>query len=162
MVPGLTYTHKEFIMSKFTHAGVSKQNGGFKVRFCNDALRIKVLAKNGHKDIDIIELREPMEKADAVAYLISINFDNGNAEVRAALEAGLEKRTPKVKPAVAVKPAKAPKAAKTTKTTPSMDAIAARAKAVKAKAAPKSTVTKAQAAATATPAITADLEDAPY
>ena len=159
MVPGLTYTHKEFIMSKFTHAGVSKQNGEFKVRFCNDALRIKVLAKNGHKDIDIIELREPMEKADAVAYLISINFDNGNTEVRAALEAGLEKRTPKVKPAVAVKPAKAPKA---TKTTPSMDAIAARAKAVKAKAAPKSTVTKAQAAATATPAITADLEDAPY
>jgi len=146
-------------MSKFTHAGVSKQNGEFKVRFCNDALRIKVLAKNGHKDIDIIELREPMEKADAVAYLISINFDNGNTEVRAALEAGLEKRTPKVKPAVAVKPAKAPKA---TKTTPSMDAIAARAKAVKAKAAPKSTVTKAQAAATATPAITADLEDAPY
>jgi len=153
MVPGLTYTHKEFIMSKFTHAGVSKQNGEFKVRFCNDALRIKVLAKNGHKDIDIIELREPMEKADAVAYLISINFDNGNAEVRAALEAGLEKRTPKVKTAVAVKTAKAPKAAKTT---PSMDAIAARAKAVKAKAAPKSTVTKAQAAATA------DLEDAPY
>ena len=141
-------------MSKFTHAGVSKQNGEFKVRFCNDALRIKVLAKNGHKDIDIIELREPMEKADAVAYLISINFDNGNAEVRAALEAGLEKRTPKVKTATAVKPAKAPKAAKTTKTTPSMDAIAARAKAVKA--APKSTVTKAQAAATA------DLEDAPY
>jgi len=146
-------------MSKFTHAGVSKQNGEFKVRFCNDALRIKVLAKNGHKDIDIIELREPMEKADAVAYLISINFDNGNAEIRAALEAGLEKRTPKVKTATAVKPAKAPKAAKTT---PSMDAIAARAKAVKAKAAPKSTVTKAQAAATATPAITADLEDAPY
>jgi dihydroorotate dehydrogenase len=159
MVPGLTYTHKEFIMSKFTHAGVSKQNGEFKVRFCNDALRIKVLAKNGHKDIDIIELREPMEKADAVAYLIGINFDNGNTEVRAALEAGLDKRTPKVKPAVAVKPAKAPKAAKTT---PSMDAIAARAKAVKAKAAPKSTVTKAQAAATATPAATADLEDAPY
>ena len=42
-------------MSKsFTHAGVSRLKGEFKVRFCNDALRVKVLAKNGHTDIDII------------------------------------------------------------------------------------------------------------
>ena len=143
----------------FKFAGVSTRNGVIKARFANDQMRVKVLAKTGSSDIDLIELKEPMTKAAAIAFLISINFDNGNAEVRAALEAGLEKRTPKVKTAVAVKTAKAPKAAKTT---PSMDAIAARAKAVKAKAAPKSTVTKAQAAATATPAITADLEDAPY
>lgn len=79
-------------MSKFTHAGVSKQNGEFKVRFANDALRVKVLAKNNHKDIDIIELKNPMTKEDAVAYLLSINFDNGNKAVRAALEAAAEKR----------------------------------------------------------------------
>ena len=89
-------------MSKsFTHAGVSKLDGEFKVRFCNDALRTKVLAKNGHKDIDIIELKTPMNKADAVAFLLSINFDNGNKEVRAAIEAAQEKRTeaPKAKTA---------------------------------------------------------------
>ena len=79
-------------MSKFTHAGVSKQNGEFKVRFCNDAMRVKVLRKNGHKDIDIIELKNPMTKEDAVAYLLSINFDNGNSAIRTALEAAGEKR----------------------------------------------------------------------
>ena len=84
-------------MSKFSHAGVSKQNGEFKVRFCNDGLRVKVLAKNGHKDIDIIELKNPMTKEDAVAYLLSINFDNGNKAVRAALEAAADKRGVTVK-----------------------------------------------------------------
>lgn len=93
----------------FTHAGVSSLNGEFKVRFCNDSLRVKVLAKNGHKDIDIVELKHPMTKADIVAYLLSIDFDNGNKAVRAALEAAADKRVEKPK---AVVPAKA-KVAKT-------------------------------------------------
>lgn len=79
-------------MEKFSHAGVSRLNGDFKVRFANDQLRVKILAKNGHKDIDIIELPEAMTKADAVAYLMKIDFDNGNKEVRAALEAAADKR----------------------------------------------------------------------
>lgn len=79
-------------MSKFSHAGVSSLNGVMKVRFCNDALRTKVLQKNGHKNIDIIELKNPMTKEDAVAYLLSIDFDNGNKAVRAALEAAADKR----------------------------------------------------------------------
>ena len=79
-------------MSLYTHAGVSKQNGEFKVRFANDALRVKVLAKNGHKDIDIVELKTPMTKEDAVAYLFSIDFANGNKAVQAALEAAADKR----------------------------------------------------------------------
>lgn len=93
-------------MEKFSHAGVSRLNGEFKVRFANDQLRVKILAKNGHKDIDIIELPEAKTKADAVAYLLSIDFDNGNKEVRAALEAAADKR------GVDVKVAK-PKASKT-------------------------------------------------
>jgi len=101
-------------MSKFTHAGVSKQDGEFKVRFCNDAMRVKVLAKNGHKDIDIIELKSPMTKEDAVAYLLSIDFDNGNKSVRAALEAAADKRGVTVKAAKKeqkpTKEAKKPKA----------------------------------------------------
>lgn len=83
-------------MSKsFTHAGVSRLNGEFKVRFASDSTRVKVLMKNGHRDIDLIELIHPMTKEEAVAYLISIDFDNGNTEVRAALEDAQTKRAPK-------------------------------------------------------------------
>ena len=135
-------------MSKsFTHAGVSKLDGEFKVRFANDALRVKVLAKNGHKDIDIIELKHAMTKEDAVAFLISIDFDNGNKEVRAALEAEVGKRTET--------PKAAPKAKVSAKAKPTMKAIEA--KVAAKKAAPKSTVTKAEVIAQL-----ADLEDAPY
>ena len=139
-------------MSKsFTHAGVSKLDGEFKVRFANDSLRTKVLIKNGHTDIDIVELKHAMSKEEAVAYLLSIDFDNGNKAVRAALEAEQGKRADK--PAKVAAP-KAPKAAKAPakKSTPSLDAIAAR-----AKAAPKSTKTKAQVEAEL-----ANLEDAPF
>lgn len=132
-------------MSVFSHAGVSRLNGEFKVRFANDALRVKVLAKNGHKDIDIIELKEPMTKEDAIAYLMSIDFatQNGvtNAEVEAALFEAVDKR--------AVKPAKAPKAAKAK---PTMESI--KAKVTATKAVPKSTVSKAE--------IVAQMEDAPF
>ena len=124
-------------MSVFSHAGVSRLNGEFKVRFANDALRVKVLAKNGHKDIDIIELKEPMSKEDAIAYLMSIDFatQNGvtNTEVEMALFEAVDKR--------AVKPAKAPKAVKAK---PTMESI--KAKAVKATA----------------PKVDAALEDAPF
>ena len=110
-------------MNTFSHAGVSSLNGEFKVRFANDALRTKVLAKNNHKNIDIVELKNPMTKEDAVAYLLSIDFDNGNKAVRAALEEAAGKRglTPKAaskdKPKKeAKKPKKAPtKVAATTK-----------------------------------------------
>jgi hypothetical protein len=100
----------------YSHAGVSKLNGEFKVRFCNDALRVKVLAKNGHKDIDIVELKNPMTKEDVVAYLLKINFDNGNKAIRAALEAAADKRgvTAPTKAKVSKPVAKAP--AKATKT----------------------------------------------
>ena len=132
----------------FKFAGVSTRNGVCKARFANDQMRVKVLAKTGSSDIDLIELKEPMTKADAIAFLLSINFDNGNATVRAALEEGLEKRTPAVKAPKAVK-------AKSAKTTPSMDAIRAKAAATKSK--PASTLSKAE--------ITAQMsamEDAPF
>ena len=101
---------------KFAYAGVSTQDGTCKVRFANDQMRIKVLAKNGHKDIDIILLKEPMTKVDAVKSLIKANFAQGNATVQAALDAALEKREPVAveKKVVAPKktPAKAPAKAK--------------------------------------------------
>jgi hypothetical protein len=135
-------------MSKlFKVAGVSRRNGSFKARFANDMTRVKVLAKTGSSDIDLIELKEPMTKEEAVAFLISIDFDNGNTEIRAALEQELDKRT------VAPKTAKAPKAAKAKKSTPSLDAIKARGEAAKK----ASTKSKADIEAQM-----ADLEDAPY
>lgn len=142
-------------MSTFTHAGVSRLNGEFKVRFANDQMRVKVLAKNGHKDIDIIELKHAMTKEEAVAFLLSIDFDNGNKEVRAALEAEQGKRTDKpAKAEKAPKASKAPKAPKT-KAAPSLESI--KAKAPAKKAAPKSTVSKAEIQAQL-----ADMEDAPF
>ena len=83
-------------MTSFTHAGVSKLNGKFKVRFANGAERIKVLIKNGHTDIDMLEIKYPMSKADAVAYLLGIDFANGNPVVQAALDAAAKKRGVKV------------------------------------------------------------------
>jgi hypothetical protein len=135
-------------MSKsFTHAGVSKLDGEFKVRFANDSLRTKVLIKNGHTDIDIIELKHAMTKEDAVAFLISIDFDNGNKAVRAALEAEVGKRAPKAakKEQQGNKEAKKPKKAPAPK--PTLEAIRAKAP----------TKSKAEIVAQL-----ADLEDAPY
>ena len=122
-------------MSNFSHAGVSKLNGEFKVRFCNDAMRVKVLAKNGHKDIDIIELKTPMSKVEIVEYLLSIDFDNGNKEVRTALEQALDKRSApeaanRDKPKKEAKKPKKEVPAKPKAKGPSMDAIKAKATAV--------------------------------
>lgn len=126
-------------MSKtFSHAGVSKLNGEFKVRFANDALRTKVLIKGGHTDIDLIELPSPMSKEDAVAYLLSIDFATKDTErneaVHEALLAEVDKRSEK--------PAREPKAPKAAKT-PTMEGIKAKVEAKKAEA-PKSTLTKAE------------------
>jgi len=128
--------------ASFTQAGVSRLKGEFKVRFANDALRVKVLAKNGHTDIDLMELPTPMTKEAAVAYLLDINFDNGNAEVRAALDAEVDKRNEKPK---AEKAPKEPKVKKEKKAKVSMESI-------------KSKIDESNASATAD----AELEDAPY
>jgi hypothetical protein len=140
-------------MSKlFKCAGVSTRNGVIKARFASDMTRVKVLAKTGSKDIDMIELKEPMTKEDAVAFLLKINFDNGNKAIREALENDLAKRQPKAsKPAVkGVMKAKAP-AKKAVKSTPAKDAAKAKAVATKAQ------VSKAEVAKQL-----ADLEDAPF
>jgi len=124
----------------FTHAGVSTLNGETKVRYANDAMRVKVLAKGGHTDIDLIDLGEALSKEAAVLKLIEIKFGQGNAAVEQALEAEISKRTPSEKPAKAES-----KSAKKAATPITLDKIAA--KKVKAKTAPK---------------VDADLEDAPY
>ena len=137
-------------MSKtFKCAGVSTRNGVIKARFASDMTRVKVLAKTGSKDIDMIELKEPMVKEDAVAFLLSINFDNGNKAIREALEADLAKRQPSAKTATKVVAKKGVAVSK--KSTPAKDAVKAKAVVAKAK------VSKAEVAKQL-----ADLEDAPF
>jgi len=55
----------------FEVAGVSTLNGVTKVRFANDYVgRFKILAKNNHQDIELIELGEKMTKAEICKMLI--------------------------------------------------------------------------------------------
>ena len=113
----------------FTVAGVSTSTDGTKVRFANDVMRVKVLAKNGHTDITLIELPNDMLKLDAVNFIKDLpEFASDSAQE--AISEYLVKYTPKAakvkverKPAVAKNPAAskakpaAKKAAKTVDTT---------------------------------------------
>ena len=54
----------------FTVAGTSNLNGVVKFRFANDLKsRVKVLQRNGHTDINLMELPEAMSKERAIAFL---------------------------------------------------------------------------------------------
>ena len=57
----------------FSVAGTSRlPNGTVKVRFAKDFVqRIKILAKNGHTDLELIELGEEMTKAQICQMLIN-------------------------------------------------------------------------------------------
>lgn len=141
-------------MSTFTHAGTSRLNGSVKVRFANDALRVKVLEKNGHTEVDLIELPNAMTKEEAVAYLQTIEFFKAkdgtiDEEVRAAIEDSADRRAPKEPKVKAAAKPKAPKAPKVTK--PSLEGIRAKG------TAPKSTITKAEVEAQLK-----EIEDAPF
>lgn len=144
----------------FSIAGTSRLKGEIKARFANDMSRVKTLVKTGHTEIDLIELKEPMTKREAVAFLLSIDFatknDVTNQEVQEALLAEVDKRQDK--PAKVEKAPKAPrvaKAPKAAKAKPTLETIAARAPAKKA--APKSTVSRKEIEAQL-----ADMEDAPF
>ena len=133
----------------FTHAGVSRLNGVIKARFANDALRVKVLAKGGHTEIDLVEFLEPMSKEDAVRKLIDMDFAKGNTEIQAALEAELDKRTETPKAEKAPKAVKAKAPAKTKAKPITIEGIKAKAT--------KPTKTKAEITAEL-----ANIEDAPF
>lgn len=64
-------------MSTFKVAGVSTLNGKTKVRFANDMVsRVKMLIKDGHQDINLIELPGPLSKGDVVTYLKTTDLMN--------------------------------------------------------------------------------------
>jgi hypothetical protein len=117
----------------FKVTGVSRHEGQVKVRFANDMTRVKILVKNGHTDIELVELATEMTKADAVKFLLTTELTQ-NAEYRAAIESADAKYSPviKVKAPKAEKPVKVT-AQKKEKTAPTIESIAAKAKKAKAK-----------------------------
>lgn len=58
----------------FSFVGVSFFNGEYKVRYANSKSRVKVLEKNGHSDVQMVALEEPMPKEDCVDYLLNVVF----------------------------------------------------------------------------------------
>jgi hypothetical protein len=91
----------------FSVAGVSTLAGKTKIRFANDAMRVKILAKNGHTDVDLVELPREMTKAEIAEHLVEINFANGRKAVADAIAYVAKKNpsaaTAKVSTATAVK-----------------------------------------------------------
>ena len=70
---------------EFTVVGVSELNGVFKVRYANSVARGKVLAKNGHTNIFLIELDNAGRKEDCVDALLDV-LDSENDLCEAARE----------------------------------------------------------------------------
>ena len=70
-------------MTTFTVAGVSNNEGNYKVRFCSDfVLRVKNLQKQGDTNINLVELPKPMTKVEACEYLLSLGeFQVYNPEI---------------------------------------------------------------------------------
>jgi hypothetical protein len=99
----------------FTVAGISKLNGEYKVRFANDSMRVKVLAKHDHTDIRLVELDRPMTKLEAAASIATMD-EFSDATAQATITEYIGENTPKAKVSkpVAVKATKTP-VAKTTK-----------------------------------------------
>lgn len=110
---------------QFSVCGTSKLNGEYKVRFANDSLRIKVLTKHGHTDINLIELDQPMSKLDAVKFIKDLDVFAG-ANEQAAIADYLERKdvTPKAaNKDKAKKEPKKPKQNKTKKATAEVKAV---------------------------------------
>lgn len=74
---------------KYDAAGVSKKDGEFKVRYCNNAdARAKVLVKNGHTDIQLLQFDEADTKLELIQLLMQHSFasEEANAAVREEAE----------------------------------------------------------------------------
>jgi len=96
--------------------GVSKLGGEYKVRFANDIMRIKVLAKHGHEDIRLAEVDEALTKYEGIKAIQTME-DFQDAAAQSAIAEYLEEKAPKAsKPAAkgVMKPAKAKAPAKVT------------------------------------------------
>ena len=80
----------------FKVVGVSKLDGEYKVRFANDIMRIKVLAKHGHEDVRLAELDIALTKYDGIKLLQSMD-EFQDAAAQSAIMEYLEEKAPKAK-----------------------------------------------------------------
>ena len=75
----------------FNVTGISTLNGKTKVRFANDLVsRVKILVKEGHANINLIELPSPLTKAECVKHLKTTDLYQ-TPEFAAAIDAADEK-----------------------------------------------------------------------
>lgn len=79
----------------FTVAGISNLNGRYKVRFANDIMRIKVLAKSGHTDIRLADLQLPMTKITAARCILTME-EFGDAVAQSTIQEYIQENTPVV------------------------------------------------------------------
>lgn len=130
----------------FSVCGVSTSTDGTKVRFANDTMRTKVLHKNGHTDIVLIELATEMTKLAAVEFIKDLPEFAG-VDAQDAITEYLSKNAPKAPRAkVERKPAK---------TEAAVETKPAKVKAAKTEAAPAKSKAEVQAVIDAA-------EDAPF
>ena len=72
----------------YTVVGTSICNGKMKTRWATDMMRIKVLQRTGHTDIELFDLTQAMTKTDAVKYMLDAHGAKMSPErVKAAREA---------------------------------------------------------------------------
>ena len=78
---------------QFSVTGISTLNGKTKVRFANDLVsRVKILVKDGHQDINLVELAKPLSKLDCIKHLKSTDLYT-NPTFAQAIDAAEEKYT---------------------------------------------------------------------
>ena len=82
----------------FAVAGVSTLNGDTKIRFANDAARVKILIKNGHTDIELVDLPKEMTKGEIAQYLFETDFAKGRTAVVEAIQDLAKKNKVKLSP----------------------------------------------------------------
>lgn len=73
-------------LKTFSVAGVSTFEGKTKIRFANDSLRIKILSKNGHSDVDLIDLPWAMTKSEIAQHLFDTGYGSDKPAVVAAIQ----------------------------------------------------------------------------
>ena len=86
-------------LKTFAVAGVSTQNGKTKIRFANDGARIKILVKNGHTDIELVDLPKEMTKSEIAKYLVESGFGKDKPAIEAAIADLAKKNRVKAAPA---------------------------------------------------------------
>jgi hypothetical protein len=120
----LTHTEEVFKMATdklFTVAGISKLNGEYKVRFANDIMRIKVLAKHGHEDIRLAEVDTALTKYEGIKAIQAME-DFQDAAAQSAIAEYLDEKAPKAPKAKAA-PVKAPAKAQSKTKAPAKVAV---------------------------------------